>query len=59
MATIRKEFPEAKIIILTTESDVEDAMKLGARAYLAKMRLHKELPGTNTRRLLRELEASR
>jgi two-component system NarL family response regulator len=35
MVAIRKEFPEAMIIILTTyESDVQDGMKLGARAYL-------------------------
>ena len=44
MAAIRKEFPEAKIIILTTyESDVQGAMKLGARAYLLKTELDKEL----------------
>jgi DNA-binding NarL/FixJ family response regulator len=44
MLAIQKEFPEAKIIILTTyESDVEGAMKLGARAYLLKTRLDKEL----------------
>jgi len=47
MVAIRNEFPEAKIIILTTyESDVQDAMKLGARAYLLKTRLDKELLGT-------------
>jgi DNA-binding NarL/FixJ family response regulator len=47
MAAIRKEFPEAKIIILTTyESDLEGAMKMGARAYLLKSRLDKELFGT-------------
>ena len=44
MEAIREEFPEAKIIILTTyESDVNDAMKLGARAYLLKTQLDKEL----------------
>ena len=44
MATIRNEFPEAKIIILTTyASDVQGAMKLGARAYLLKTQLDKEL----------------
>jgi DNA-binding NarL/FixJ family response regulator len=44
MVAIRKEFPQAKIIILTTyESDVQDAMKLGAQAYLLKTRLDKEL----------------
>src|SRR5215472_13347647 len=47
MAVIRKEFPEAKIIILTTyESDVQDAMKLGARAYLVKTHLGIELMAT-------------
>jgi len=47
MVAIRKEFPEAKIIILTTyESDVQDAMKLGAHAYLLKTHLDKELLGT-------------
>ena len=47
MVAIRKEFPDAKIIILTTyESDVKDAMKLGARAYLLKTELNKELLGT-------------
>src|SRR5262244_321287 len=40
MVAIRKEFPDAKIIILTTyESDVQGAMELGARAYLLKTRL--------------------
>src|SRR5215467_13983644 len=34
MVAICNEFPEAKIIILTTyENDLRDAMKLGARAY--------------------------
>ena len=38
-----KEFPEAKIIILTAyASDVQGAMKLGARAYLLKTELDKE-----------------
>ena len=47
MAAIRTEFPDAKIIILTTyESDVQDAMKLGARAYLLKTQLDKQLLGT-------------
>src|SRR5215831_2225124 len=47
MVAIRKEFPDAKIIILTTyESDVGDALKLGARAYLLKTQLDKELLGT-------------
>jgi hypothetical protein len=44
---IRNEFLRAKIIILTTyESDVQDAMKLDARAYLLKTQLDKELLGT-------------
>jgi DNA-binding NarL/FixJ family response regulator len=47
MVAIRKEFPQAKIIILTTYvSDVQDAMKLGAQAYLLKTQLDKELLGT-------------
>ena len=47
MVAIRKEFPDAKIIILTTyESDVRDAMKMGAQAYLLKTHLDKELLGT-------------
>ncbi len=47
MVAIRKEFPEAKIIILTTyENDIEVAMKLGAGAYLLKAHLDKELLGT-------------
>jgi DNA-binding NarL/FixJ family response regulator len=37
MAAIRTEFPDAKIIILAIyESDVRDAIKMGARAYLLK-----------------------
>ena len=44
MIAIRKEFPDAKIIILTTyESDVQGAIKLGASAYLLKTHLDKEL----------------
>jgi DNA-binding NarL/FixJ family response regulator len=44
MVAIREEFPEAKIIILTTyASDVQDAMRLGARAYLLKTELDREL----------------
>ena len=47
MAAIRTEFPDAKIIILTTyESDVQDAMKMGACAYLLKTQLDKQLLGT-------------
>jgi len=44
MVAIRKEFPEAKIIILTTyASNVQGAMTLGAQAYLLKTQLDKEL----------------
>jgi len=44
LVAIRNEFPEAKIIILTTyESDVQGAMRLGARAYLPKSQLDREL----------------
>src|SRR5258707_9488361 len=44
MITIRSEFPEARIIILTTFiADIEAAMKVGARAYLLKTMLDKEL----------------
>jgi len=47
MIAIRNEFPEARIIILTTfQSDVQGAMKLGARAFLLKAQLDKELLGT-------------
>ena len=46
MVAIRREFPDAKIIILTTYArDVDDAMKLGARAYSLKTQLGKELLG--------------
>ena len=46
MIAIRSEFPGAKIIVLTTYSgDVQvlRALKAGARAYLVKNLLHKEL----------------
>lgn len=47
MVAICGEFPDAKIIILTTfASDVEGAKRLGARAYLLKTQLDKELLGT-------------
>ena len=46
MVAIRKEFPEAKIILMTTyEMDVEDAMRLGARACLLKTHLGEQLVG--------------
>ena len=47
--TIRGEFPEARIIVLTTYTgDVQAlrALKAGARAYLLKNSLHKELLNT-------------
>lgn len=46
MIAIRSEFPEAKIVVLTTYSgDVQvlRALKAGARAYLLKNTLHKSL----------------
>jgi len=46
---IRNEFPEARIIVLTTYAgDVQAlrALKAGARAYLLKDSLHKELLAT-------------
>jgi DNA-binding NarL/FixJ family response regulator len=46
MIAIRGEFPEAKIIVLTTHTgDVQvlRALKAGARAYLLKNLLHREL----------------
>jgi DNA-binding NarL/FixJ family response regulator len=47
MAAIRNEFPDARIIILTTyDNDVKNAMNGGARAYVLKTHLDKELLGT-------------
>jgi DNA-binding NarL/FixJ family response regulator len=46
---IRGEFPEAKIIVLTTyggDVQVLRALKAGARAYLLKNTLHKDLADT-------------
>ena len=46
MIAIRDEFPEARIIVLTTytgDVQVLRAFKAGARAYLLKNSLHKEL----------------
>ncbi len=46
LIAIRNEFPDAKIIVLTTyESDTQivRALKAGAQAYLLKNTLHKEL----------------
>jgi len=49
MVAIRGEFPEAKVIVLTTyKGDVQilRAMKAGAKGYLLKTTLHKELVET-------------
>ncbi len=49
IGAIRGEFPEARIIVLTTYAgDVQAlrALKAGARAYLLKNALHKELAET-------------
>jgi len=46
---IRGEFPEARVIVLTTyagDAQVLRALKAGARAYLLKNALHKELIDT-------------
>ena len=46
LITIRNEFPEAKIIVLTTyigDAQILRALKSGAQAYLLKNALHKEL----------------
>ena len=43
---IQREFPDAKIIVLTTysgDAQVVRAMKAGARAYLIKRQVHREL----------------
>ena len=47
MIAIRKEFPSARIIVLTTyvgDAQVMRALEAGARAYLLKSALRKELP---------------
>ena len=47
MRSILAEFPGARIIILTTfDGDVQGAVKVGAKAFLLKSRLDKELLGT-------------
>src|SRR5215472_14454951 len=47
MVAIRNEFPDAKIIILTTyENEAQSAMKLGAQAYLLKTELDRQLLNT-------------
>ena len=48
LIAIRNEFPDAKVIVLTTYAgDVQilRALKAGAQAYLLKNTLHKELTG--------------
>src|SRR5262249_25504269 len=43
---IQKEFPDARIVVLTTyngDSQVLKALKAGARAYILKRHVHKEL----------------
>lgn len=49
MIAIRNEFPEARIIVLTTyvgDTQIVRALKAGARGYLLKNTLHKELLDT-------------
>src|SRR5690349_12419632 len=49
MSSIRAEFPEARIVVLTTHAgdvQVSRALKAGARAYLLKGLLRKELLDT-------------
>jgi DNA-binding NarL/FixJ family response regulator len=49
MIAIRGEFPDARIIVLTTyagDVQAQRALKAGARAYLLKNSLHKELLDT-------------
>ena len=47
IARIRSEFPDARIIVLTTyagDSQAIGALRAGARAYLLKAHVHRELP---------------
>jgi len=49
IVAIRKEFPDARIIVLTTytgDMQVLRALKAGARAYILKGQVHKELLDT-------------
>ncbi len=49
LIAIRNEFPEAKVIVLTTyvgDVQIRRALKAGAHAYLLKNTLHKELMET-------------
>jgi DNA-binding NarL/FixJ family response regulator len=57
LIAIRQEFPEARIIVLTTytgDVQVTRAIKAGARAYLLKNLLHEELLQNNPKCLCRE-----
>ena len=49
LIAIRSEFPDAKVIVLTTyagDTQIRRALKAGAQAYLLKNTLHKELLDT-------------
>ncbi len=49
LIAIRNEFPDARVIVLTTyagDVQIVRALKAGAQAYLLKNTLHKELLGT-------------
>jgi len=49
LIAIRNEFPDAKVIVLTTyagDMQIRRALKAGAQAYLLKNTLHKELMDT-------------
>src|SRR5580658_7652445 len=49
LIAIRSEFPDAKVIVLTTyigDTQILRALKAGAQAYLLKNTLHKELLDT-------------
>ena len=49
LIAIRNEFPDAKVIVLTTyvgDTQILRALKAGAQAYLLKNTLHKELLAT-------------
>ena len=51
IARIRSEFPDARIIVLTTytgDSQVIGALRAGARAYQLKAHVHRELPEIST-----------
>jgi DNA-binding NarL/FixJ family response regulator len=59
MVAIRQEFPDARIIITDhLREQVQNAMNGGARAYLLKTHLDKELLGTIRAVPCRKVEAS-